>query len=127
MDGRIASRPPSSTGRDDTPDVTEGGLVEAHGSRVESSDDELEMIVLDQCSEKSASDINNNDDDKTPSAFDSHFHLDRTAYKLWGRHTSTVDELLRSSVRIGHPNLRILLVGVWQSIVSRIRTRKVQL
>ena len=112
LDGRIASRPPSSTGRDETPDVTEGGLGEAQGPRVESSDDELEeMIVLDQCSENSASDVNNNDDDETPSAFDSHFHLDRTAYKLWGRHTSTVDELLRSSVRTGHPNLRILLVG----------------
>ena len=84
-----------------------------------------EMVVLDECGAsetevenysetevENQSDVNNNDlDPDLPEAYDSHFHLDRTSCKLFGRDTAyaEVEQLLEHSS--GKPVYPVNVVG----------------
>ena len=84
-----------------------------------------EMVVLDECGAsetevenhsetevENQSDVNNNDlDPDLPEAYDSHFHLDRTSCKLFGRDTAyvEVEQLLEHSS--GKPEYPVNVVG----------------
>ena len=90
------------------------GRISTSPRREESSGDE--MIVLDECEGSESdignqSDVNNNVNMDLPKAYDSHFHLDRTAARLWGRKSSdaSVEQLLDHSS--GKPIYPVDLVG----------------
>ena len=82
--------------------------------------DPEDPVLVDECRGSDSggesdplSDHNNNSELAGYQAFDSHFHLDRTSIKLWGRfRVHTVEDLLdHSSSSCHRPNIDINLVG----------------
>ena len=73
------------------------------------------MIVLDECdgseSDIGKYDVNNNFNMDLPKAYDSHFHMDRTAARLWDKKSSdaSVEQLL--DLFSGKPIYPVDLVG----------------
>ena len=97
-----------------------GRLASVEDDREGICEDDEDLVLVDECRGSDSggesdplSDHNNNSEVAGYQAFDSHFHLDRTSTKLWGRFRDhTVEDLLdHSSSSCHRPNININLIG----------------